>query len=152
MIKSFIKGRVRLRSEALKDAKIVAEIVEFLKAEEGILSLDSNVRTGSLLVNYDPDVISEDHLKFAAATLADKLKVSESSSQCCSNKLLQRSQKNYNLIVSRKTERFVLFSSFILCLVGLLGPKKLHLVGGTAFTVLAAKHIYNRRKLLYPKI
>jgi hypothetical protein len=56
-----VRGRLRVRMPDLKrnDAKARA-LKEAMAAECGIMSVDVNVLTGSLLVYYDPELLNAD--------------------------------------------------------------------------------------------
>ncbi|MBQ8665044.1 MAG: hypothetical protein IJ474_04595 [Mailhella sp.] len=61
-ITSFVDGRVRLRHPALKDAA-TAELVRSVVGEvAGITSAQVNPVTGSLLIYYDPEMLSREQL------------------------------------------------------------------------------------------
>ena len=54
-ITSFVDGRVRLRHPSLKRAEDAEQVRGFLASLPGILRVTVNSRTGSLLLEYDPD-------------------------------------------------------------------------------------------------
>ena len=60
MICSFIPGRVRFRSNQLKNQEIVSSIITIIKSEAGVLQVENNLLTGSLLVYYNPEQISQE--------------------------------------------------------------------------------------------
>ncbi|MDR3175758.1 MAG: hypothetical protein LBU06_04420 [Desulfovibrio sp.] len=62
MITSFIDGRVRIRAKALKHAETMAMAKKFAQTRQGVLKVEGNVGTGSLLVHYDPAVITRETL------------------------------------------------------------------------------------------
>ena len=59
-ITSFVGGRVRLRHPSLKRAEDAEQVRGFLASLPGMLRVTVNSRTGSLLLEYDPDQISRD--------------------------------------------------------------------------------------------
>ena len=61
-ITSFVDGRVRLRHPSLKRAEDAELVRGFLASLPGILRVTVNSRTGSLLLEYDPDQISREDL------------------------------------------------------------------------------------------
>jgi Heavy metal associated domain 2 len=54
-----LPGRLRLRSAGLKGNANVPERVGFLFREiRGVISVEANPRTGSLLIEYDPTIVA----------------------------------------------------------------------------------------------
>ena len=70
-ITSFVDGRVRLRHPSLKRAEDAELVRGFLASLPGILRVTVNSRTGSLLLEYDPDQISREDLLALAGQWAD---------------------------------------------------------------------------------
>lgn len=135
MITSFIDGRVRLRAPALKDSTQVAEIQSMLGGYEGIARIESNLRTGSLLIEYDPGVISRDMLTFAASALETQL--ASTTPEAVSG------DKQYH------GEAFLLIAALAVCLVGAAtGAKSWHVLSGGVFTLLTVNHVFMRRQTL----
>jgi hypothetical protein len=152
MIESFIDGRVRIRSAALRDPGTLAMVEGLIKAQEGILEVTGNPRTGSLLVCYDPDVIPRENLLAAAAMLREHLgespdaaltEESGEAEETCACTPLVASRP----LLSRSTEVALLAGLFGVTLAGILTEdKRLHVVGGALFAALTAVHIYRRRR------
>ena len=61
-ITSLVDGRVRLRHSALKDAATAELVCSVVGAVEGITSVQSNTRTGSLLIYYDAEKLTREQL------------------------------------------------------------------------------------------
>lgn len=140
MIYSFRPGRVRLRAQALREQNLVQSIQEMLGGYPGIVDFRANCRTGSLLVRYDPEQISQDQLRTALAFIEQRFPGAASGAKSIGIR---------TPLVSRSTERRMLLGVFALCLAGTMGGKVVHMVAGGAFTLLAARHIYIRRRLLW---
>lgn len=70
-ITSFVDGRVRLRHPSLKRAEDAEQVRGFLVSLPGMLRVTVNSRTGSLLLEYDPDQISREDLLALAGQWAD---------------------------------------------------------------------------------
>ena len=70
-ITSFVDGRVRLRHPSLKRAEDAEQVRGFLASLPGMLRVTVNSRTGSLLLEYDPDQISREDLLALAGQWAD---------------------------------------------------------------------------------
>ena len=62
MIVSFCPGRVRFRFEQLKDAATAAAAQARIQETAGITRVAINVRTGSLLIEYDPLLLPTERL------------------------------------------------------------------------------------------
>ncbi len=69
MISSFIDGRVRIRCDALRNPEAAAAIEGTLRETPGVLSATANPRTGGLLVEYDPEAVTQEQLLEAAKML-----------------------------------------------------------------------------------
>ena len=136
MIASFFDGRVRLRGEALKDKEFMANVKTLVSSREGILEIRDNLRTGSLLVKYDPAVITREDLLAAAAILENEAPRKDRE---CMPKFRG---------FSRKQETALLSAVYGLTIVGGFANKSLHIAAGALFTLLAAKHLYDRRRCL----
>ena len=139
MIYSFRPGRVRLRAQALCEPGIAGEIQSMLNNYPGITSAQVNTRTGSLLVQYNQECISQQQLQMALVLMEQRFPGISSGTKCIGKR---------TPLVSRKTERQILMGAFVVCLAGTLGGRLLHAAAGGAFTLLAARHMYTRRKLL----
>lgn len=139
MIASFCEGRVRLRHPALKDAETVNGMVAMLNDYPGVLEVNSNLLTGSLLILYDPEAVSREDLAKAAAMLEER--VGPAPAACRPGLGL----RPLLCSVPKKYEIGLLNASFSLCLLGLLGSKRLHYWAGGAFALLAALHLLRRR-------
>ena len=145
MIQSFRPGRVRLRANALCDEAQAKEIQEMLAGYPGVLDVQANTRTGSLLVHYDPEQIPQEQLQIALGLMEQRFADTPSKAK--------RTKKSSPLM-TRKMEYRLLAGTFALCLLGTLGGKGmggkyLHIAAGSVVTALTARHIYKQRKLLF---
>ena len=139
MMVSFIDGRVRLRSPALRSEKALEEIQSSLAAYSGVKKTESNARTGSLLVFYDPAAISRELLGMAVASLESRLPAPAPcpGRRCCMQ----------NDLRLRKAENRLLCGGALMALAGAVSKvKPLHIAGGILFLLLAGRHLYVRRK------
>ena len=72
-----VPGRLRLKTPVIKGSEAeAANIQEFLKPVWGILSTAVNTVTGSLVINYDPQVIDPESIthKLSRAGYFDRTK------------------------------------------------------------------------------
>lgn len=72
-VSSFIDGRVRLRHPALRNANLVNEVRPVLSSVRGMRRVTFNVVTGSVLLEYDRNLLSRDELVSFAVPWAEYL-------------------------------------------------------------------------------
>lgn len=136
MITSFIDGRVRLRAPALKDPDQVAQIQTLLSSYAGVARVQSNLRTGSLLIEYDATQISREMLMFAASALESQLGPPATEERASSD-------------LGYHGEALLLIAALTLCLgCAAAGAKSWHVWSGGVFTLLTANHVLQRRRTL----
>ncbi|MDR3177010.1 MAG: heavy-metal-associated domain-containing protein [Desulfovibrio sp.] len=128
MIASFIDGRIRIRAKALKNAALMSLVTEAISGREGILETRVNLKTGSLLVRYDPSIISPEDLLAAARML-------ESGTPAATR------AKGRDF----KTETLLLGAAWGITTISGVLNRRLHAAFAILFTALAAKHIYDYR-------
>ena len=139
MIVSFREGRVRLRFPALYSKKILEEIGGMLAAYPGVETIESNARTGSLLVHYDPAAISRERLDTAVAMLESSYPVP--SARPGRGRTMSRG------LALRKIENRLLLGGALMTLAGTLrGVKSVHAAGGAFFLLCSLRHLYVRRR------
>ena len=136
MITSFIDGRVRLRSCTFKHQENVDKIKNVLAAYDGIIAFYNNFKTGSILILYDTEKLSRDDVMFAeqALQMIAPKKTPKASTWSCK--------------FDKRLENRLLAGSLALCLAGSLGLKSVHLFAGLCFSMLAVKHMYERRSTI----
>ena len=140
MIASFYDGRVRIRTEALKDPDNMALVENFIKGQDGVIDIAANPTTGSLLVYYDPEKIPRDTLMAAAQALEAQLPQARQAKKKTARKAC--------MPFSRKTETALLVGLYGATLAGGFVSTRVHIAAASLFTVLAGLHVYNRRKCL----
>ncbi len=156
-IVSFSEGRVRLRHPALKDAALGQEICAFLLEMNGIQSLEHKALTGSLLVHYDAQSITEEEIHLLLeqgeewlnenAPQANQPAAQTNTASCtcvsCFPSKLTKAQK-------RKILHGSMLSTFMVTLLsGGTGNKKAHYMAGGAFALLTLVHLWRVRKTIY---
>lgn len=57
MIVSYTEGRVRLRFKELQDRATAQTVEQYIKAIPGIVAVEIKTMTGSILIQYDPNVL-----------------------------------------------------------------------------------------------
>ena len=139
MIVSFRDGRVRLRSPALRSKTTLEEVSGMLAAYPGVETIETNARTGSLLVHYDPAAIPRVHLDMAIAMLESRCQVP--------NACPARNFSMFTKRMVRKLEKRLLLGGAIMTLAGSVnGVKPLHTIGGALFLLCSLRHLYVRRR------
>jgi hypothetical protein len=73
VIVSFVPGRVRLRLPELKNPALTAELLPRIRALPGIRTAEIKTLTGSLLIEYDPGVLSTEKLIELGGALARQM-------------------------------------------------------------------------------
>ena len=134
MIASFFDGRVRLRGKALKDPEFLANIKEMVGSQKGILEMKANPKVGSLLILYDPAIVTRKDL-FTAAELLQR----EASFR------YEGKQASGACLLSRKQENSILAALYGLTILSGFASKRLHIASGVFFSFLALKHLYDRK-------
>lgn len=149
MITSFVDGRVRFRDEALKNPETAESVLGMLNGVEGVVSAISNLRTGSMLVYYDSEVIDRETLKQAAAAFeehfgtAAKSDGSETGEDCKCKWVLPA------WLCGRRGEANLLGGALSATVLALLAGRRAHVCVGGLFCLLSLKHIYDRRKQMF---
>ncbi len=163
MIASFFDGRVRIRHSALKDPANMRRVEEAIKAQNGVRSAAANLRTGGLLVEYDPALISRETLSIAAKALREQLEekrpegpdspgAAKRAAASCGRLLGRFDGRSGRRLArfrpGRKAENAALASLFALTLAGGFLNSRLHVGAGVLLTLLTARHMYRRRRYM----
>lgn len=137
MIASFTEGRVRLRAAALRDPEKLRQVEDTIRSQDGVLHTLANPRTGSLLVEYDPERIPRQNLFMAAELLEKELGLSREKPE--------RRKKTVQLITPG-TELMLLAGALGFSMLGGVVSKRLHVAAGALFLLAAGRHLYSRRR------
>ena len=140
MIASFIDGRVRIKREELKNPETMDLVAGVIRSQEGVLELVPNLRTGSLVVTYDPEKIPRETIQETAAMLEKQFGP------------VKRKEKSPKTIrcrtLSPLAETGLLAGLYSLTLFTGFVDKRAHVALALVFTGLTAAHVYTRRRLL----
>ena len=140
MIASFVDGRVRIRREELKNPDTMNLVIDMIRAQDGILELVPNTRTGSLLILYDPEKISRAALMEAAETLEKQFGPIRGEAA--------PKKRVCGKMLTPLAETGLLSGIYGLTLLSCFASRRLHVLCGLAFTGLAVMHVYTRRRML----
>ncbi len=162
-IVSFVPGRMRMRHPLLKNAELGADISDFLRTIPGIEQVSTKTLTGSLLIEYDSEQLSDDQINGLLAQGEEWLNENSQNADIAYN-LPEQSLNissiidkfsnclNLNIISNahkRKLLKRCLAVSFSATLASLLvNSSKLHVIAGGAFALLAFDHVWQRRRAL----
>ena len=167
-----MEGRARLRHPALGDAAVREAARAQLQKEEGVLEVRPGAESLLVLLRPGVDVFElcrrlERHLPVLGRPLAEV-----AAERRAARRALRREQprggkaispaassavvrggrgdrRNILGISERKLELRALLGVAGLCLAaGFAGPKRLHLVAGAVWALLAGRHVWVRRKAL----
>ena len=163
-ITSFVDGRVRLRHPALKDAATAELVCSVVGAVEGITSVQSNTRTGSLLIYYDAEKLTREQLLALAeqgaafvpglngeAAPAEPAERAEGAPRkAC--KVCAPVEELLGFLTRRSTTRFIdraMLVSIIASLAALpMGNRTVHTAAGGVFVGGLLQHLLAHRKAL----
>lgn len=144
-IVSCIEGRVRLRHPALQEPENAQLLRPFLEGLPGMNNVVINPRTGSLLLEYNPERLNMKDLLESAAGLEAVLSVPETKSGAGGNLVAAA--------VAGVSGRRLLSRSMLVLLaasvaLGLGGYTRGHVVTGGLFVLLNMLHVYRWRRSL----
>lgn len=145
MIASFFDGRVRIRREELREPATMDLVMAFIRSRDGILDLAPNLRTGSLVITYDPEKIPRQTLLEAAEALEKQFgPVKKAKPEPKSGRKKGRGMR----IFSPLEETGMLGVLYGVTLLSGFVSRRAHIVGAVLLTGLTAAHVYTRRKYL----
>ena len=146
IVTSFIDGRVRLRHPALKDAATVDMAAGMLSGVDGVESVQSNPRTGSLLIFYDAEKLSREKLLELAEQGAAFLQEEQ-------KRVPDRTCSLTGMLLSRKATRLGKRAMLVSLLCSLAGAASgmgaVHSVTGAVFALASLQHMAAHRKALW---
>lgn len=145
-IRSMTPGRVRIRHDMLKNRATGEKVRSVLEARQGVFSAHINSRTGSLLLEYDSELLSSLHLLAFVEELRQILGLEFDGTQ---EKARQLSGSKLGRIVSRRLENRGMLFSLGVSLAGILaGSGTVHGFFGCMFLAFNALHLARFRKCL----
>lgn len=150
-VASFFDGRIRFRHVALRDPDVAARLHEYLTTSlPGVRSAQVNSRTGSLLLEYDPEVLDRSTLLGLASRAEELLApLQEKKGETRAPGEIRPVRHRSGRASARRTlNRSMLVTLAASVLFGALGRARAHVVLGAAFTALSAAHLYSVRKCL----
>ncbi len=158
-IVSFTEGRIRIRHDALRDATLGQEVCTFLQDMNGIESVEYKAITGSLLIRYDDENISQEEISVLleqgqewlnenAPSMSASAQATETQTKSCCG-ILPNMSCSLTSAQKRKLYNRTMLSTFLVTLLsGGVGNKKAHYLAGGAFAALTLAHIWRMRKVI----
>ncbi len=152
-VTSFFEGRVRLRHPLFKDVELAAELQVLLQNIPGMESLQYNARTGSFLLEYDPEILDQDTLTSLLQEGEKWLAQNESllHKEKPTKSLLALPSFTKNLTTREKRKLFnrtmAVFYGMTILSLG-VGSERTHVIAGSVFLGLSLWHIKRMRKAL----
>ena len=147
-IVSFVDGRVRLRHDALKNPEFAAVAESAAGGLDGVTGVRVNPVTGSLLVFYDPEKLSREHLaalaeQWSAFLPEENVSQNGRSPECgCVSALLGKK-------AVRLVDRALLVSLLASLAGAAAGMGTLHRVAGAVFALASVQHVAAHRRALW---
>ena len=149
-ITSFVDGRVRLRHGALKKAPLAEHVQRMLAAIPGIRLVNVNVRTGSLLAEYDAEILDKGRLLALLRQWEHMAGFADNDSSAGSPPKTWGLRKGLcrKITVRRAVNGGMLASLAASALMGATGQTRGHILAGGTFIALSMIHLWNVRKAL----
>ena len=145
MLTSFIDGRLRLRHAALKNPDTLALLERTALGLEGVNSATGNPRTGSLLLTYDPAVLSRETLLETAEKLRTFLPEEPKQAVKPTKSFFSGP---WTFRQKCRAEAGLMCSVMSATLVGALFNKRLHIAAGALLAIGSLQHLIRRHKRL----
>ncbi|OFI07782.1 hypothetical protein CLOACE_01300 [Clostridium acetireducens DSM 10703] len=96
MITSNIKGRIRFKDGAFKNGEVIAKLQNEINKVEGIKNYRINERIGSLLIEYNSDIIGENKvIELASKCMQDKGELVNNIKETLKNKGLDTVKQSF---------------------------------------------------------
>lgn len=140
-IVSSLPGRIRIRDKSLRDQTRLNELEKQLSEITAITELQGNVRTGSVVVYFDPSVIEIAELETKLDSAVDKVLADTLTPPVLTKKRINR----YNKIAMVGS----LAASLAFAAARRKRWRRLHALTGYLFVVNLGVHLYLYRKSLF---
>lgn len=141
-ILSSIPGRIRVAHPKLKDHHTMADVLHCMKQMDGMISVEGQTLTGSILIRYNAAVLKEldlmrDLFDDIRSSYLPPLPAKESA-------FCHKGNRNW-----RNLLQVGMLGSLLVCTVtGFTGSKNVHLLTGLLFLLVSAEHTRINRSLL----
>lgn len=140
-IVSSLPGRIRIRDKRLRDQTRQHELKKELLQITGITQLQGNVRTGSVVINFDPVAIEITALESKLDSAVDKVLSESLTPPLLTKKRINR----YNKLAMLGS----LTASMALAMARRKRWRRLHALTGYLFIANLGVHLYLYRKTLF---
>lgn len=151
-IASSISGRMRVRLSPLPDAASLEALCGQLRAQPGVDDVRGNPRTGSVLIHYDPLVISQTGLEVCLAGQLGPSWGDGAASVTRTGELVKSVWRQVPAVSRRDLNRYAKYGAVACMAVSLwalaVRQRRLHVWGGVASLAFTGVHMaINRRNL-----
>ncbi len=147
-ITSFVEGRIRVRHPIFTDELVVAQIQSLLQNLDGVESIQCNTRSGSLLLQYDADVLDKETL-IGLLKQGEQWLFSTAPQEVEKKPCLATTFRNMTTREKRKLYNRTMAVSLGMTAMAIgVGNKRLHVLAGSVFLGLSLWHIKRMRKAL----
>lgn len=137
-IVSSLPGRIRLRDTALRQPDRLERLRAVLAGMDGVLSVEGNAKTGSLLLHYDAASTDTDLIEASVEQAAD--------AEFASPRPAYRPSTRVRL--NRYAKRGMLVSLTASLVLAAAGQKRWHAITGGAFVACLLVHLAVHRRHL----
>ncbi len=153
-VTSFVEGRIRLRHPIFKDEQIVAQVQNIVSSIDGFEAFTSNLKTGSILLQYDEEVITQETLlellKQGSQFLdfegyVPEPKPTKEKACCLPACFSNMSTKDRRRIFNRTMATALGVTALA---IG-VGNKRIHILAGSVFLGLSVVHIKRMQKAIF---
>lgn len=157
LVASSVPGRLRLRDAALRDPQRLELLHGTLARWPGVLALEANAKTGSLLIHYDAMKLTRERCEVRALAAAGKLlgkarnvkEVEVGAGGTAAHAHHPGPGGTPRVKANRWAKRGMLTSLAVSLLLAGLGGKRWHALTGVLFLHALALHLFvHRRHLL----
>lgn len=145
LIASSLPGRMRLRHQAWRQVPELQELATAAGRWPGILGVDANPLTGSLLLHYDPDRLPQAELEAAIATMAREHLPEPPAG---GRREPRRGRGTPRVRANRVAKRGMVITLAASLALAAARSKRWHIYTGNAFLAFLAIHLYVYRRHL----
>jgi hypothetical protein len=144
-------GRVRIRDTRFEKAGWAGNLLETLRKAKGILDVNVNEISGSILICYDPNTTNLDEIKglIPSSLYAEEESRHNDGDGKVVDLAIWKKKNAGRITAGRLTKGGMLSSLAVSLLFGLMGRKDLHILTGLVFLGFLQLHLVKHGKRLF---